>query len=83
MSDDNVAGKQLGRLLLAAVRLVCGAGIGVFLFIFVIGHIVRWTGRWDLASVSSFIMFVGASGLAAVFYGDRFIDWFLGVFFNR
>lgn len=83
MSDDNAAGERLGHVLLAMVRFVYGAAIGVFLFAFIAVRIAHWADCWDFLSVSLFVAFVGGSGLLAVLFGNRFINWFLRVFFDH
>ena len=80
MSDDNAAGERLGHMLLAMVRFVCGAAIGVALYAFTVGYIVRVTRYWDLFSVSLFVAFVVVCGLLAVLFGNRFIEGFVHFF---
>jgi hypothetical protein len=82
VSDDNAAGERLGHLLLAMVRFVCGGAAGALLFAIIMGQVSRVADGWGLMSVLLFLAFVGVSGLFAVFFGDRFFDWFLGFLFG-
>ena len=74
---NNVTGKLLGHILLAIVRFVIGAVIGLFSFLVVAGLAVRITG--DASSFDPLVAagFAVVLGLLAVVFGNRFINSFI------
>jgi len=81
--DENTTGKLLGHILLAIVRFIIGAVIGLSFFLLVANVVVRIAR--DASSLDPLVAagFAVVFGLLAVVFGNRFINLFIDHFRDR